>query len=467
MTTETRKPTPRRPFFAAWANIPFAPAKCPFFYGWAIVAVSMMSIICSIPGQTAGVGVFTDHLIAALGLTRSELSLAYMIGTLGSGFILPFSGRLLDFIGVRLMSVAASAGLAFSLLVMSGVDGLAVLFEKIVPSGATAMIAASLAFLLIRFFGQGNMTTVGRVAMGRWFNRHRGMATAIAGVPVSFAFNAAPWILNAAIVAFGWRQACWLMAAIVGGGMGTLGLLFFRDTPEECGLMMDGSAAANAARKQRPDLHPIHRDFTRRDALRSLSFWTIAFALALQGMIITAVAFHITAFGQDMGKTPSQSVLIFLYSSFISLPVRFLAGYVLDNTRIPLAWILTTISVTIAGGILGLAWFDTHPGFAVTILMFGVTGGIWGILCDASLPRYFGRKHLGAVSSVAMSAMVLSSAMGPVLFSYGKAALGSYKAALLWMLILPAMLFVMSLFTRNPQRRYAPKPAISAADQHP
>lgn len=456
MTTESPLPLSRKPLAVRWANIPFAPAQCPFFYGWAIVAVSTVSIICSIPGQTAGVGVFTDPLIAALGLSRSELSLAYMIGTLGSGFILPFAGRLLDYIGVRLMSAGASLGLALSLLVMSEVDGLAALFGKIFPPGATAMLAASLAFLLIRFFGQGNMTTVGRVAMGRWFNRHRGMATAISGVPVSFAFNAAPWILNAAIAAFGWRQACWLMAALVGGGMGTLGLLFFRDSPEACGLMMDGSAAANAARTQRPELHPIHREFTRGQALRTLSFWTIASALALQGMIITAVAFHITAFGQDMGKTPSQSVLIFLYSSFISLPVRFFVSYLLDNTRIPLAWILLTISATIAGFIAGLAWFDTSLGFSVAILMFGVTGGIWGVLCDASLPRYFGRRHLGAVSSAAMSAMVLSSAMGPVLFSYGKSALGSYKAALLWMLILPAILFAMSLFTRNPQHRYAP-----------
>jgi hypothetical protein len=78
------------------------------------------------------------------------------------------------------------------------------------------------------------------------------------------------------------------------------------------------------------------------------------------------------------------------------------------------------------------------------------------VRADAALPRFFGRKHLGAISSSAMSAMVLSSAMGPVLFSYGKTLLGSYKAVLLWMLILPGILLVMSLFARNPQHRYAP-----------
>ncbi|MBW8016491.1 MAG: MFS transporter [Planctomycetes bacterium] len=84
------------PFYSKWANTPFAPAKCPFFYGWVIVAVSTMSIIFSMPGQTAGIGIFTDYIIDALDITRNQLSLAYMIGTIASGLILPFAGKILD-----------------------------------------------------------------------------------------------------------------------------------------------------------------------------------------------------------------------------------------------------------------------------------------------------------------------------------------------------------------------------------
>lgn len=457
MTPEQQTAQSRAPYYAQWANVPFAPAKYPFFYGWVIVGVSTVSIMCSIPGQTAGIGVFTDHLIEALGLTREKLSLAYMLGTLASGFILPYAGRLLDFIGVRVMSPIVSLGLAASLLLLSRVDTFRDLLGRFLPSTITAMIAASVAFLLIRFFGQGNMTTVGRVAMGRWFNRHRGMATAISGIPVTFAFNSAPWVLSGAIAALGWRQACWLMAAIVGVGMATLGLLFLRDTPEECGLMMDGTPHTEEAQKKHPDLHPIHRDFTRREALCTLSFWTIALLLSLHGMIVTAVAFHITSFGEEMGKTPYEITRMFLYFSFITLPVRFLTAYIMDRTRISLAWVLTVLSLTITGSLWGLMHLDTAPGFFTTLLMFGFCGGIWGVLADASLPRFFGRKHLGAISSTAMSAMVLSSAIGPFLFSFGNTHLGSYKAVLQWMLILPAIVFVMSLFTRNPQHRYAPQ----------
>ena len=111
-------------------------------------------------------------------------------------------------------------------------------------------------------------------------------------------------------------------------------------------------------------------------------------------MIITAVAFHITDFGADMGKTSAEATRLFLYFVFITLPVRFATAYVMDRTRIPVTWILATVSATIAGGLAGLIFFDTAPGFILTILMLGLSGGIWGVLVDASLPRFFGRKHL-------------------------------------------------------------------------
>jgi MFS transporter, OFA family, oxalate/formate antiporter len=75
------------PFFDRFKNIPFSPAKWPFFYGWVIVFAGIVGIIMSIPGQTIGVSVFTDHLINALDISRVNLSMAYMTGTIMSGLL--------------------------------------------------------------------------------------------------------------------------------------------------------------------------------------------------------------------------------------------------------------------------------------------------------------------------------------------------------------------------------------------
>ncbi|MFT4721919.1 MAG: OFA family oxalate/formate antiporter-like MFS transporter, partial [Candidatus Azotimanducaceae bacterium] len=66
------------------AHWPFSPKSTPFFYGWVIWLLSTLGVLFSIPGQTMGMAVFTDAFIDGLGLTRTELSMAYLVGTVGS-----------------------------------------------------------------------------------------------------------------------------------------------------------------------------------------------------------------------------------------------------------------------------------------------------------------------------------------------------------------------------------------------
>jgi len=453
MNNESKNNT-RQPFYASWANVPFAPKRWPFFYGWTIVGISTLSILGSIPGQTAGIGVFTDYLIETLGVTRGQLSIAYMIGTITSGLILPFAGKLLDRIGVRFMSLFSSLGLGISLILMATLPRWTHWLSSFISLGVLPVATVSFAFLMIRFFGQGNMTMVGRVAMGRWFNHWRGIATAIAGVPIAFVFNAAPWIMNTLINTFGWQQACWALAGVIGGGMSVLGLLFFRDNPEECGLLMDGKKADDIETATKTELHPVHRQFTRGEAIRTISFWAFAIGLAAHGLIVTGLAFHITSIGQEMGKSTDQAVRMFLYSSFLAIPTRFIVSYFVDNTRIRLKWILMLMTVTMFTYTFSVTFLNTAAGWIVTTAMFGITGGIWGVLGNVPMPRYFGRQHLGAISGLMMSILVIASALGPAIFSYGKDYLGSYRNAAYIVLLLPAAIFALSFFIQNPQRKY-------------
>lgn len=444
------------PFYTKWANVPFAPARWPFFYGWTIVAVSTLSIVGSVPGQTFGVSVFTDYIIAALGVSRNQLSVAYMIGTITSGLILPYAGKLLDKIGVRFMCVFASVGLGIGMILLASIGRWTDALSAWIPAAVLPVATASFAFLLIRFFGQGNMTMVGRVAMGRWFNHWRGMATAIAGVPIAFVFNASPWIIEKLINACGWQQACWVLAGIVGGGISVVGWLLFRDTPEECGLLMDGKKADDTAEKAKPDLHPVHRQFTRAEAVRTVSFWAYALGLAVHGLIATAVLFHLTSIGEEMGRSREQSVVLFLYSSFLAIPTRFIVSYFVDNTRLRLRWMLMLMAGTTFVYTLLLTVLSEPVGVYLTPVFYGITGGTWGVLCNVPMPRYFGRKHLGAISGLNMSVLVIASALGPAAYSFGRDYLGSYRNTSYVILLLPAAVFVLSFFTRNPQRKYAP-----------
>ncbi|MDE0709305.1 MAG: MFS transporter, partial [bacterium] len=97
------------------------PAK-PFL-GWRIAALATITAAMTGPGQTIGVSVSIDPLIAELGLSRSEVSAAYLIGTLGGAVALLPVGSWIDRIGTR--RAMRWIGLAFGLglVAMAGVQG--------------------------------------------------------------------------------------------------------------------------------------------------------------------------------------------------------------------------------------------------------------------------------------------------------------------------------------------------------
>ena len=70
-------------------TFPFNPASWSFFYGWIILAAGIVGVLMSLPGQTTGVSVFTDHLVENYRIDRVWLMVAYLIGTAGSGFLVP------------------------------------------------------------------------------------------------------------------------------------------------------------------------------------------------------------------------------------------------------------------------------------------------------------------------------------------------------------------------------------------
>ena len=91
---------------------PFDPRRVPFYYGWVVLVAGTIGIIASVPGQTAGVSVFTDDLTSTTGLTRLQLAIAYLIGTGASGLLLGIGGRMIDRYGSRVVAFAATIGLA-------------------------------------------------------------------------------------------------------------------------------------------------------------------------------------------------------------------------------------------------------------------------------------------------------------------------------------------------------------------
>lgn len=448
----------RSPSSRFWtSDFPVRPAGTPFFYGWVVAFLATIGICASMPGQTIGVGVFKTRLMEALGLTSMQLSVAYMIGTFLSALFLNAGGRFFDRAGARKAIVYSLAALGFVLLGLSAIDKIAALAGKL-PFLSTyvwlpAFLVLTIGFCFLRFTGQGMLTMTSRAMLGKWFNRRRGLVTAWSGALVSFMFSGAPICFEYLIRQFSWQGAWFIMAIFMLLVLVPLFWVFARDNPEECGLVMDGGHIGKV-RKANPD-STIYRDYTRAEAVRSFSFWAFTLMFALSGLVITAYAFHIIALGDEIGVSSDYILKLFIPSACISILTGMTVAWMTDLSFVRIKYLLTLMGLAGASAYacIGLGHYPSISWLHVISL--GISGGCFGSLSTIVFPRFYGRQHLGAISGVFMTTIVIASAVGPFLFSLSDLLLANYRIAFVMSAAFAVALAIAALWADNPQRDLA------------
>jgi MFS family permease len=423
-------------------------AKFPFFYGYVILFSGTIGILISVSGQTVGISVFTDFIIRDLKITRENLSLAYLIGTLSSSFVLTYAGRFFDKFGARITSVLAGFFLGLSLLFIAKVG----LFTNIIANhwqigswSSVVFVLITIAFFMVRFFGQGVLTMSSKNMVMKWFEKRRGMASAIMGIAISFGFSYAPRLFDLLISYSGWQNA-WIQIAIISGIFFTLfAAITFRDNPREYGLIPDGKGIIHNS-KNKPKYHP-DKQYTLKEARATYSFWIFTLVLSLQALYLTALTFNIVNIFADAGLTREDAIMIFLPSSIVAVLFQVVGGYLADFIKIKYLLMVQLIGMILSMS--GLSMLSEGLPVYLVIIGNGISGGLFGVVSSVMWPRFYGIKHLGAITGYNMSWIVAGSALGPYLFSLLYDFSGNYNFAGLINLFIASILFVLSFRADN------------------
>lgn len=433
-------------------RMPFDPARLPIFYGWVILGAAIVGFLCSIPGQTIGVSIYTDTYISALGISRMELTTAYLIGTALSGFMVSTGGALFDRLGARKFFVVSAILFGAALIYMSQMDRLMSLFQ-LTGSTLAAMVVASLGFLGIRFFGQGMITLGSRSVLSKWWNLRRGRMVAISGAFVAFGFSIAPRALDWQVRTFGWRESLLINASVLIIGLPLFAWLVVRDNPEECGLLMDNGWKPEKGREN-PDTF-LSKEFTKAEAIRTYSFWIITLIVSFHGLFATAYTFHVIDIARSFGVERATILNFFIYSSILSVLANVVTGFVTDHIR--LRFVITAFGLCGALYSTGVLLLPTSLGMVLLVAGMGCSWGVFPILSSVGFPRYFGRAHIGAINGASLAWMVWGSALGPLAFSIGKDFLGGYRVPIAASAAIYLLLAIGGVFAQNPSRMAALK----------
>ena len=409
-------PAPRAPSVAAWLA-----ARLPFYYGWLLVAVALVTIGIGANSRTAfsllfppileetgwsrglTAGIFSFGFLASIPLSAG---IGWLIDRLGPGFVLPI-GAWMVAVGLILATFATEP---WHLYLSMG--GLAV--------GASISLA---------FIGHGSF-------IPNWFTRRRGLAMGIAASGVGFGalalFPWMQWILDT----FGWREACWLLALFLLAIVLPVNLLLPRRHPSELGLTAEGDAAPAAVRPDDPD-HPgesgASRDpveWTLSGALRSARYWYLWFAIFGALFAWYCIQVHQTKFLIDAGFSPTTAAWALTLVAVSGIAGLIAIGHLSDRFGREWCWTASCAGYVICYALLLV--IEQAPSAILMYLMVGAQGLLgYGIaaLFGSVAADIFQGPRFGTIFGTLSLGAGLGAAAGPwaagIVFDLG----GSYAPA--------------------------------------
>ncbi len=397
------------------------------FSGPRMVAIAALAMGMTAPGQTASISVFIDPMIADLGIGRTAVSAAYMIGTLAGALALPAVGRAVDRHGVRTVMSTVAAALGLALVGLSFADDL---------------FGLTLGFVGIRMLGQGALGLCAATLVSRWYAKRRGQALSVQIAVGGGIIALSPVPLERLITAFDWRTAMLVEAAVVALVLLPTALIWVRGRPADLGQFIDGDPA-NGGRSR------IESGMDPSEAMRRPYFWVLVGVFATAGFFNAAIGFHLIAILGERGLSATEAAANFLPQAVAGTLATLLVGVVIDRAG-PRAVIAVAMLAFAAAFVWGTA---VAPGWSAVCfgIVFGGCGNALRAIENGITPRLFGTAGIGALRGVVSSVTITCSAFAPLLYSLCYAWTGSFSPVLWLSAAVPLAVAVAALTAPLPR----------------
>lgn len=406
----------------------------PAFRGTLILAMASLAIFLSGPGQTYGVSVFIDPMLAEFGWSRSLISTTYSIATLLSAIPLIIIGRQIDRVGNRIVLTISALLFGAALIGLSRVNGPAALL---------------VGFAFLRTFGSGVLTLGARTLTAQWFVRKRGRAFSILGLASALSLAVVPRVSEALISWQGWRNTWTIYAVVMLLGLAPAMARFVRSRPEDIGEFPDGVAPGTVTQSSSPQ-DIFEEDWTLSDAKRTVPFWALLLAGIVPSLVVTGVSFHQISIMTARGIPASLAATTFAVESGATVICTIGAGWLVS--RYPIRYTLSAGQFLLLVALAVLLFAHT-PALALTYSAIrGASSGLWSVTADVAWVAYFGRRHLGSIRGVTFAAGIAGAAIGPLPLGIAFDSTGSYNPAILAYMLLPAAATLLVLAARPPEK---------------
>jgi MFS family permease len=361
-----------------------SPGSERFFYGWIIVAISMIAGFLGSGVSNITMAVMLKPISEDLGWSRGITALAITMGSVAGGVLSPLFGPVVDRYGPRLLLSLGAAAVGFLALGIGFSSETWQFYASYVPARALTE------FLLI---GLVPMT-----AITNWFYARRPRAMGLVAMSVPLGSAALSLGYQFLIERYGWRSAFVVLAVALWLFVVIPAWFFMRRRPEDLGLRPDGVALLAAVANKATSQDSAEFSWQLRNALRTSSLWYLVTGLFLAQIGAGGVGFHLMAYFTDVGIAPMMAAGVLSVMAFAGAFGNSLWGAAAERVHPRLVAVLTLLLSAAAVALLTQA-HSPVMAYACAIF-FGFHARCTPVLLQILMARYYGRRYFGAISSV-------------------------------------------------------------------
>lgn len=397
----------------------------PFYYGWVIVAVSLVTVTLS-SSMRSSFSVFYVAILRDFGWGRAEsagaMSLAMMtaaVGGLGAGW-------LVDRLGPRRLIPLGAVLLSLGLLASSSVHELWQLYVSfgLLTAGGVACLW---------YVPQG-------VLLSRWFVARRSTAFGIALSGIGIGSLIIVPLAQELIDAIGWRHTYLVLAALVAIVLIPLNGVLLRSSPQEIGLQPDGGQepGETRGRPSRGRTRMVVKnprwaatEWSVPLATRTYRFWLLLLINLCNGFRINLMSTHQVAYLVDKGFSAMLAAVLFGLTYLWGILGSICWGLVSDRYGREVAQ--SGLSACMIVGVFWLAAVSTTGDW----LEAGMFALVFGLGMGGSTPvgtsiqaDLFQGKQFGTILGTLNMGYGLGGALGAWFGGYVYDTTGSYGLAL-------------------------------------
>lgn len=384
----------------------------PWYYGWNIVAVCILSQVACNGLTYNAYSLFLHSWSTDLHEKISMLQLPIAGMGLMCAVTSPFIGAFVDKVPPRRIFTFGLLGMALFMLGISLAQTtwqIIALYGLLVPLAlgcATAMPANAL--------------------ISRWFVKRRGVALGLSAFGIGMAGVVLPPIIAKAMPLVGWRAIWQAGAAVTALVVLPLVVLTIRNQPTEREglhyLAADGAPAAPSHHG-----HGGASQMSWKDVLQRKTFWLLI-AVFLPIMAINGgVGQNLAPYAASHGFTQEDAGMLISALSLAHLVATLGLGVLSDRfgNRLPFAG----LAVVVAIGAVVLAFGHSLPMAFVGSALIGLGGG-WATLLAAAIAVEFGAEGFGRAFGLCMTVIPLS-ALVPFVIAKTQESTGSYAPSMI------------------------------------